>query len=360
LQSQISTVAPLPPLLNRAAQLPADNFFQLAPIGEFPISVEISGKPVTLLQILDDQAVTAMCNRFEQDSGAPNFPGLLLDYDHASLDPDKSSEAAGWIHELQNRGADGLWGKILFTGPGNAAVTDRRFLFASPVFLPTDCQLLGNSRIRPLKLKNVALTNAPNLAGLKPFANSDHETFFANAAHQQTLPASAASAAPRSEVQTPTQGNAPMPMKSELLKMLGLDPAADDAAILAAIKALQNRAIVAEQAQLETLVEADLVKFDGVIANREETKKQLLANRAGTLAVLASVKAPAAIANPPLTNRATAKTPKENSGKQPTLANKQAAAVEAYRNSAKCSFQEAWDHVRFANPELFPSEEKSE
>ena len=48
--------------------------------------------------------------------------GLLVDFDHSSLDEDRSTEAAGWADALAAR-ADGLWARIRWTDSGLAAIT---------------------------------------------------------------------------------------------------------------------------------------------------------------------------------------------------------------------------------------------
>ena len=52
-----------------------------------------------------------MVNRFNEEARAENFAGLLVDFDHFSLDGEKRSEAAGWIVALEARcqSAVGSW-----------------------------------------------------------------------------------------------------------------------------------------------------------------------------------------------------------------------------------------------------------
>ena len=55
---------------------------------------------------------------------------------------------------------------------------------------------------------------------------------------------------------------------------------------------LQARVTELETEKLAGQVETDLTEFEGVIANRDEVKVQLLANREGTLKVLKGLKKP--------------------------------------------------------------------
>ena len=78
-------------ILNRDFRLPDDGWYHIAPFGEFPHS------GACVIQVIDQEACVAMAARFAADAKTPNFPGLLVDFDHFSLDGEKRSEAAGWI-----------------------------------------------------------------------------------------------------------------------------------------------------------------------------------------------------------------------------------------------------------------------
>jgi hypothetical protein len=87
-------------LLNREGfSMPADGWYQIAPVGEF------AHAQAGLVQVVDREACEAMVNRFRAEAQAANFAGLLVDFDHFSLDGEKRSEAAGWITELECRPA---------------------------------------------------------------------------------------------------------------------------------------------------------------------------------------------------------------------------------------------------------------
>jgi hypothetical protein len=63
-------------ILNRAYALPEDGWYHIAPLGEFPHA----GASIT--QVIDQEACIAMAARFAADANTPNFPGLLIDFDH--------------------------------------------------------------------------------------------------------------------------------------------------------------------------------------------------------------------------------------------------------------------------------------
>jgi hypothetical protein len=137
----------------------------ISPLGEF----EHSGAGV--VQVIDEEAAKAIVEDFKAKASAANFPGLLVDFDHFSMDTDKPSEAAGWITELR-QDAQGIWAKVRWSNKGLEAVEGGAYRLVSPVFPKASlCEDLGGGRIRPRALTGVALTNEPNIKGAKPLTN---------------------------------------------------------------------------------------------------------------------------------------------------------------------------------------------
>lgn len=123
---------------------------------------------------------------------------LPLDENHAT---DKAaplglaSPARGWIVELEAR-ADGIWGRVEWTGEGQKLMADKAYRGISPAILH------GGDKV-VVAIPRASLTNTPNLTGLV-------------ALHSET---------------------SGMDWKAKLIEMLGLDSSADDAAINAALMA---------------------------------------------------------------------------------------------------------------------------
>lgn len=329
------------PFFNRDASgafvPPADGFFHLVPKGEHPHPE--SG----LVQVIDDEAITSIVNRFNAESQQKNFPGLLVDFEHFSYDSNKPSSAAGWITEMQNR-ADGIWGKIRWSDDGDTAVKNGRYRLVSPVWLPNQVQQLGNKRVRPLRLDTAGLTNNPNLRGMVPLSNRSGST-------------------------DPADNNNPTQTSSmkRLCTALGLSADASEEAALAELTKLQNRATTAEAAlepgktrvkELETentqlknrntellgsVVEQDLEKYSNRFKPeaKDKWKASLLANRAGAIELLESLPEPdtktgnngaASGENKPLHNRANTKNPAGSPG---TTGDKEAKRAKAISNRAQ-------------------------
>jgi phage I-like protein len=295
-------------ILNRSFELPEDGWYQLAPLGEFPHSA--SGT----VQVIDAESCTRMVSAFENARAASDrFAGLLIDFDHFSLDAEKKSEAAGWItdlkfvsqdqSEIDNRQSEihgGLYAEIRWSDVGEAAVKGGRYRFLSPVWARADCEDLGDKRLRPVRLLNAAVTNDPNLKGLLPLSNR--------------------SAAPFDSVLSDrdpdlTQENWMKNLIAALLKKLNLPADSDEEVIQSAIEnmtppdeveALLNRAETAES-ELETLsrekLEADADAFldehAALIENRDEVRAQFIENRTLTEELFKNLKRQQPVQQPP-------------------------------------------------------------
>lgn len=339
----------LRPITNRQSDgrfaMPEDGWFQLCPLGEFPHAER------GLVQVLDRTALEAMANRLREDGSR------LIDFDHFSYDPARSSEAAGWIDELQVR-EDGLWARARWSDLGQAALSNGRFRFISPAWLPADCESLGGTRVRPMRLDTAGLTNQPNLRGMAPLTN-------------------------RTAGEPGTTQSTPHRTMKTVANRLGLSPDASEDAVLAEVNkiiAARDQA-VAEVAPLKNRVtelegtvqksrsdqaDADLETFKDVIPPnaREAWKAQLIANRDGSVALLKGIQEKAlnpqsrsSSTVPVLQNRAqggaggSAGAGATTSAEE--IARAQAIAIENYRLANRCTYVQARDVVRAQHPELF-------
>jgi len=272
-----------------------DGWFHIAPHGTFP-------HPTGAMQVIDAEACDAMLGTFNEEARQPNFPGLLVDFDHSSHDPAQPTTAAGWIGALEHRN-DGLYAQIRWSDLGHQALTGGRYRLASPVWNRADCDQWtapatdGRDvvHLRPRRLDRLALTNDPNLPGLMPLSNR---------ANQNEQPTAAQRAAATTE---PAQGPAPatfrnqtatkttMNLRNEIIQLLHLPGTAGVSEMVDALRAqtteletLRNRC----QRLTETQAESDLERFADVITNRDVVRAQLLANRDGTLALLNALRQP--------------------------------------------------------------------
>ena len=107
--------------------LAGDGWVQVTPCGDIPHV----GAGVT--QVIDREACDRIAADFNARKADANFPGVLVDFDHFSLDTEKSSEAANWISDLESRDT-GLWARVRWSDAGLSAVRGGRFRLMSPVF----------------------------------------------------------------------------------------------------------------------------------------------------------------------------------------------------------------------------------
>lgn len=334
----------LRPITNRIAEgrfsLPADGWWQLVPLGEFPHAS--SG----LVQVIDPEALEQIANRFR--------PGTLIDFDHFSYDPERPSEAAGWIDQVEVR-EDGLWAKARWSDVGRSALLNGRYRFVSPTWLPGDVVALGDSRVRPVRLDSAGLTNQPNLRGMAPLTN------------RSSSPAAAG------EVNA-TETTKTEPKKTRMKTVanrLGLSPDASEEAVLAQVnKVLGERDTAqAELTPIKNRAAALTTQIEGMLGTqadealdgefkelipaeaRDHWRGQLIANRAATLATLRAIAPKPATGSgvPVLANRSAGPASSAKSGgadPQVEFLRK----VNEFKISNRCSFDEAFTAIRTADP----------
>ncbi len=352
----------LTPLKNRFAT-PADHWVQLVPRGEWP---HVDEKGVRRMQIVDDAALDSMVRAFREK--------VLIDQEHWSYDRGGSSEAFGWVAQVEKR-TDGLWGRVEWTDLGTAAIENRRYRYLSPAW--TKVARLDDQRVRPLALDTVGLTNTPNLRGMIPLTNRETRPDAGSGQHQQNP-----------QYRT---------MKNISIK-LGLSADASEESVLAEVTKLLNRATGAETqltaltsevttlrnrvtAQDSEIITAEL-EARGVDATKQAKLLPVLSamknreERIGFLEEVLGATIPAsgaeATATPattatgtlsgrPIVNRSASGAPNPATpGKAPGTAvdpqqrARQAnAAVEEFRLANKCTYDAAWNAVRSRKPELF-------
>lgn len=341
-------------ILNRAGQMPADGWYEIETPGDHPNAA------AGLVQRLDGVAFDAIVNRFQARAAQPNFGGLLIDQDHFSLDTTKSSEAFGWLKELRNR--DGhLEGRVEWTDIGQPAIAGRRYKFFSTVYEPSPVEKIGTAKIanrsvplvRPLVLDRLALTNDPNNKGGKPISNREANP--GGAAHENK----------------PTMKN--------VMKLLGLAEDASEESAVAAVQKIQNRATQAEASVttltterttlLEAQVESDLEKYKNRFkaADAPKWKKQLIANRAGTIELLESIEAPAAAEDidpatgkKRITNRAAAKTPAQVEADATKEKDEEARAARIQNRAHEIQKTKTVGRVKYSFSQAFKEAEAAE
>lgn len=183
-------------------------------------------------------------------------PKLQIDENHAEdLKSGKGepSPARGWITELQAR-ADGIWGKVEWTGQGRALVADKAYRAMSPV-------ILHDKAKKVVAILRASLVNRPNLKGLVSLNKEQSEMDLAKLAAALGLSEGASSddclTAINALKDKKPEGDAPALQSalSEIGVALGVEGTAKPADVVAAAKlaAGGKTDLVALQAQVTSL-----------------------------------------------------------------------------------------------------------
>ena len=279
--------------------LRADGRIHLAPYGEHPHKLGV--------QIFDRAAADALVSAWK-NAGSRE---LLADFEHESHDVAKRTEAAAWLGDL-HADHEGLWCRPRWSDLGLSAAQNGRYRYVSPVW---DCEPLGEGRWKPVRLKDVGLTNQPNLKGLIPFSNR------------------ADSGAPSKQ---------PAKTMNKIATALGLAESATEDEILAAIAELRsaNTDFEKEVAANRT---AEAEAFATARGVTDPDKRKSLVNRFvadpsgvkelfGCLPETPAKKEPEPTKPRALTNRAQAATPASHA--DPASAESEAARAAKIRNRA--------------------------
>lgn len=89
---------------------------------------------------------------------------LVVDYEHQTL-TGQEAPAAAWIKALEDRGPDGIWGKVEWTPRAREYVANREYRYLSPVIL------VRKSDKRVIAIRSAGLTNTPAIDGMVPIVN---------------------------------------------------------------------------------------------------------------------------------------------------------------------------------------------
>ncbi len=309
--------------------LPADGWFQLTPLGEFPCIDQRTGDQ--FMQVVDALAIRLLKSNFDQQASDPNFSGVLIDFDHFSEDTNKPSEAAGWITALETR-EDGLWFQARWSSVGRSNLLGGIYRHISPVWL---AESIGKNRGRPTALKSAALTNDPNIKGMVPLSNR------------------ANSQLEKSKMD-----------KEKLIKALGLSADASESQIESAIAKLKNRTESAESeaatcknraetaeselatakaAALEAEAESFLETHSSLIKNRADIKAQFIKDPDGTKAIFANL---SESTHTTLHNRKSTDPSNLTDNKKISKTDQFEALVQQYKAANRCTYSHAFDEVK--------------
>jgi hypothetical protein len=340
-------------------------YHTLPSLGEYPMPIHLRGGTFPGVLVIDAEAQSAISQSFATACASSDFPGVLVDREHSSEQPDGDSTAMAWAKELQIR-PDGIWTRWELTAAGEPLITGHAYAYRSPAMAlePLDAiaraQQSGSGaapsasapgRWRPIALRSIALTNVPHFRDLTPALGRDSQT--------------------TTTTETPTMDRALICSK------LGLDPAkATDDGILGALDALVKAqadgataaaACTAAQAELATIKARALDEAAAafVLAHKARIKPDAeasvlasyKANPEATQALFATLADPAATPAPATARAriqaATAGTPGDRDPAAFDKANQRAAHIASVAARDNLSRREAVGIARREKPELW-------
>ena len=197
---------------------PATNatwFQTFPPYGRYPVGGTIEGAAKDAEYVFDAETAKRLMESFNAAKATPNWPGVLVDREHFSLDPEKPSDAMAWAKEMRQEADGSLWTRWEFTPQGRELWRDKILVNRSPAFLAEQ----SGKEYRPFELKSIGMTNVPHFEELSTLA-----------------------AARAAEVNNTEKEN----QMNEILKALGLAEGASEADAVTAINALKEKASAAE------------------------------------------------------------------------------------------------------------------
>ncbi len=242
---------------------PGNGWYIIEAAGEHPGVATLGGERVEYVQQLTPDVLAAIAA-----AGVPD-EGLLIDRDHFSRDPEKTSEALGWVRELALCGCN-LAARIEWTSLGYPLIEGKVYRHFSTVY-PSTPEEMRSGRVTPRRLMGLALTNVPNNAAGQP------------AITNRFLPPT-----PGSENQHEPTAHTTNMYSPELLAALGLAEGATPDEVLTTVKDLKARLADAEaataaavNAEAEAAIAAEEEKAQVALTEeeKEEVKEELITNR---------------------------------------------------------------------------------
>ena len=148
---------------------PATNatwFQTFPPYGRYPVGGTIEGAANDAEFVFDEAVAKAVMDAFRAAAKNPEWPGVLVDEEHYSLDRSKSSAAMAWAKDIRQEADGSIWTSWEFTPKGRELWESKTLLNRSPAFR---CERVGRD-YRPMELKSIAMTNTPHFSELSTLA----------------------------------------------------------------------------------------------------------------------------------------------------------------------------------------------
>ena len=217
-------------------------FETFPPYGRYPVGGIVPGAAQNACFVFDEASAKEIVRRFREDAKREDWPGVLVDREHFSVERDKPSDAMAWAKDIRVDDDGSIWTRWEFTAPGRELWDGKVLVSRSPYF---ECVQDGDD-FRPIRLISIGMTNTPHFTELSTLA-----------------------AARAAEV-TNNKGEIQM---NKIIEALGLGEGATEEDVLAAIDALKQQASdavakaeEAEKAKDESVAECRALKAEAFVA----------------------------------------------------------------------------------------------
>jgi hypothetical protein len=231
-------------------------FETFPPYGRYPVGGIVPGSAQNACFVFDEASAKEIVERFRKDAEREDWPGVLVDREHFSVERDKPSDAMAWAKDIRVDDDGSIWTRWEFTAPGRELWDGKVLVSRSPYF---ECVQDGDD-FRPIRLISIGMTNTPHFTELSTLA-----------------------AARAAEV-TNNKGEIHM---NKIIEALGLGEGATEEDVLAAIDALKQQASDA----VAKAEEADKKAEESVAECRALKAEAFVAAHADRIADAAAAKA---------------------------------------------------------------------
>ena len=124
-----------------AAAADGATWFQtFPPYGRYPVGGTIKDAPRDAEFVFNEASAKAVMDDFKALAKDAQWPGILVDEEHYSLDPSKSSAALAWAKDIRQEQDGSLWTRWEFTPRGRELWESKTLVNRSPAFACTKHQ----------------------------------------------------------------------------------------------------------------------------------------------------------------------------------------------------------------------------
>ena len=314
------------------------------PYGKYPSGMQVEladgKKAKDTFVVFSRESVDAVVKDFRDRMTAKDWPGVLVDQEHYSLDLDKPSTALAWAKDIRVAEDGSIWTKWEFTAKGKELYEGKMLINRSPVL---DLAKVGDKEFAPTRLTSIGMTNTPYFKDLSPLAAAR-------------------------EVNNKKGENT---MDPSILRELGLQEGATLEDVLSAIKALKDKEAAATASATDATKKAEdaeakcrglkcdafIAAHKAQIADEGKFREAYMKAPEATEQALGLFRTAAAPAPTARIVAKDAQTPSATPGTDAAVKAKIAArnnAVNAYMTAHPgCSHASAWTACRLADPETF-------